>query len=151
MKITPFSRKLGDLELRSTGKGLFIEEGKGHVTFEIVQWGEINKRRSCYTIAYWTYDLPEGKDQELTFVSDRPLSDDVDWDHFEVLVRSGYIKISDNKRAVTDQSWLITIPNGECEFRRLHADMYMCGYIKIHLRVHPPGNYCNFDICPRKE
>lgn len=60
--------RIDDLEIRQSEK-----------TLEIVKW----EREACYTICYWV-------DDDLKFVGDRPISDEIDWDTLRILIKIGY-------------------------------------------------------------
>ncbi len=77
--------RIGNIELRSTGKHLIRDDDK-ITTCEIILWFDGVKRESCCTIAHWKRDT-EGFD--LKFVGSRPLGDDVRVSDFWCLVKAG--------------------------------------------------------------
>ncbi len=75
--------KLGNIELRTTGKYLMQTFENDMKTCEIVQW----EGNFCFTLAYWVEDS-EGF--YLRFVGEGPLDENVDILDFMHLAKEGY-------------------------------------------------------------
>lgn len=121
--LTPFSHRIGNLELRSTcARPIEFGSERDHVTAEIIQW--VKNDLHCHTIAYWLHDQPKEVGYELKFISDRPMGEEVNWDDFRKLVGVGYLKL--REASMTKKLWEIVLSQYACKFRGWDKDKYVC-------------------------
>lgn len=94
--MTPFSFKIGDMECRSCGKQLLLDEP--HDRAEIIRW--YNSRNPegvfCYVLANWE---PKKEGFDLLFCGSRPF--EVDRDIFWKLAEWGQERLEEDVRDET--------------------------------------------------